>query len=338
MMVPLLRRSVLALALLTAAAPARADDGLGAPRSDAAIDGAILAGAVAAALAPAAIPLRAPARWDTQLLGALDEHAFGQLSHAAAQLSDLALALAIGAPAVYLTGSTIDDADGDRLVLYAEALAVDLALVQIAKHLVHRPRPYVYHRGPAAAALVREEGDDAWRSFYSSHAALSFGAAVAGAYLLGESTTRPTARAVAWGAGFALAAATSNLRVRAGRHFYSDVLVGGLIGAAVGYAVPALHARDEPHAPSRADLTAAGVGLFGGIVASSLVPLRDDGRRRRPHAVMVDRVHVGPIALRDGAGVAISGRVRSRGGGRVPLSRHGAAAGDTAVVADRTER
>ncbi|HEX8112413.1 MAG TPA: phosphatase PAP2 family protein [Kofleriaceae bacterium] len=316
-----MRRSAASmLALLLSATPALADDATGERRADPVVDGAIIAGAVAASLAPMALPLRDRAIWDSQLLGALDGAVCDQFSQRAAQLSDLALVAAIAAPAAYLTGATVDDADGDRLVISGEALAVDLALAQVAKYMVHRPRPYLYNHSREAAQYAAAAGDDGWRSFYSSHAAMSFGAAVAGATLLGAASANPYARAAAWTTGFAVATATSNLRVRAGLHFYSDVILGGLIGSAVGYAVPALHAQGKPYAVSRHDVAMAGVGMIAGAVISEALPLGTPGHTDHPPAVMVDQVHVGPLALRDGGGVAISGRVRSRSWGRVPLS------------------
>jgi membrane-associated phospholipid phosphatase len=314
------RLAAATLALLFLATPALADDATGERRADR-IDGAIIFGAVAASLAPMALPLRDRPMWGTQLLGDLDGAVCNQFSRPAAELSDLTLIATIAAPAAYLTGATIEDAAGDRLVIYGEALAVDLALAQVAKYVVHRPRPYLYNRGSEAVQYAVAAGDDGWRSFYSSHAAMSFGAAVAGAYLLSASNASPYARAAAWATGFTMATATSNLRVRAGLHFYSDVILGGLIGSAVGYAVPALHAKGAPYAVSRQDLAMAGVGIVAGAVISEALPRGNAGHTDHPPPVMVDRVHVGPLALRDGGGVAISGRVRSRSWGRVPLSR-----------------
>src|SRR5215468_6413967 len=314
------RLAAATLALLLLATPALADDATGERRVDR-VDGAIILGAVAASLAPMALPLRNRPMWDTQLFGELDGAVCNQFSRPAAELSDLTLIAAIAAPAAYLTGATIDDAVGDRLVIYGEALAVDLALAQVAKYVVHRPRPYLYNHGREAVQYAAAAGDDGWHSFYSSHAAMSFGAAVAGAYLLSASNANPYARAAAWATGFTMATATSNLRVRAGLHFYSDVILGGLIGSAVGYAVPALHAQGKPYAVTRHDLTMAGAGTLAGIAISEALPLGNPGHTDHPPAVMVDQVHVGPLALRDGGGLAISGRVRSRSWGRVPLSR-----------------
>lgn len=319
------RLAAATLALLSLATPALADDATGARRAGP-VDTAIIAGAVAASLAPMVLPLRNRAMWDTQLLGTVDDAVCEWFSRPASQLSDLTLLAAIAGPAAYLTGATIDDADSDRLVIYGEALAVDLALAQVAKYVVHRPRPYLYNHSAEAGQYAEAAGDDGWRSFYSSHAAMSFGAAVAGAYLLSASNASPYARGAAWATGFAVAAATSNLRVRAGLHFYSDVILGGLIGSAVGYAVPALHAQGKPYAVSRSDLAMAGAGILAGAVVSELLPLATTGPTAHPPAVMVDRVHIGPLALRDGGGLAISGRVRSRSWARVPLSRRPPAA------------
>ena len=41
----------------------------------------------------------------------------------------------------------------------------------------------------------------------------------------------------------ALPALTGYLRIRAGRHYPSDVLVGYLVGGAVGYLIPTLHKK-----------------------------------------------------------------------------------------------
>ena len=82
--------------------------------------------------------------------------------------------------------------------------------------------------------------------------------------------------------------------MRAGRHFYSDIFVGSLVGIGVGYAVPALHATGSPYVPSTADLAAAGGGVLAGVLASELIPLESS-------------VHVAPVAVKDGAGFGFAG-------------------------------
>ena|SRR5215510_8528391 len=154
----MVRPTALVLALASFATPAFADNATGERPVDQTVDGAIVVGAVAASLAPMTLRLRHHGLWDTQLLGELDHAVYDQFSRGAAELSDLMLAVTIAAPAAYLTGPTIDDADGDRLVIYGETLAVDLALAQIAKYAVQRPRPYLYNRRPRGGAVCAGGG------------------------------------------------------------------------------------------------------------------------------------------------------------------------------------
>jgi hypothetical protein len=82
-------------------------------------------------------------------------------------------------------------------------------------------------------------------------------------------------RALWWGAMMGGAAATAHLRVRAGKHFYSDVVVGALVGSAIGILVPRLHG--SRYTPELAEVSAGGAGLALGallplLVASDQVP------------------------------------------------------------------
>ena len=49
------------------------------------------------------------------------------------------------------------------------------------------------------------------------------------------------ARLVIWGAAVTYPAVVGIIRVQEGRHFPSDVIVGYVVGAAIGYVVPVLH-------------------------------------------------------------------------------------------------
>jgi hypothetical protein len=63
-----------------------------------------------------------------------------------------------------------------------------------------------------------------------------------------------------------LAGTTAQLRVRAGRHYRTDIWVGSAVGTAIGVAVPALHGAIPRLSAS--ELGVAGgalvLGLFGG--------------------------------------------------------------------------
>ena len=252
------------------------------------------------------IPIRSRDPWNSELVG-IDEEVRDNFSPRAMTVADAGLGLSLGTPAIYLMGSSIDDADGDKLLVYGQSIAVNALLAGTMKRLVQRPRPYTYSRDPLAIKFAKSAGDDAYLSFYSGHSALSFGAAVTGAYLLGASGESETATSVAWGTGLAMAAMTATMQVRAGKHFPSDVLVGSAVGIAVGYLVPALQADDKPYAPSGQDVAAAATGIVGGILFASLLPL---GKRKselddRPAAASLG---FSPMAVQGGGiGFAITG-------------------------------
>ena len=48
-----------------------------------------------------------------------------------------------------------------------------------------------------------------------------------------------------WIGTHALAATTAYLRVHAGKHFWTDVMVGAAVGSGLGLLIPWLHERNE---------------------------------------------------------------------------------------------
>jgi membrane-associated phospholipid phosphatase len=126
------------------------------------------------------------------------------------------------------------------LVLEATVLAADVN--EVTKLLVARERPYV-RTVQAGEAGRRRHTDDDDVSFFSGHATEAFALAAA-------TGTVATMRGYRWAPlpwvfGGGLAAGTGYLRVAADRHWLTDVLVGTIVGVAIGVAVPLLF-----HAPA----------------------------------------------------------------------------------------
>jgi membrane-associated phospholipid phosphatase len=299
--------AVVAVLVCAAATPAIADPIVAGHHVDRPVDAAVTIAAIGAGLGLSLLPIREDRElWHRELFGAADGAVHDNFSRRAAIASDGLLAVSVAAPVIYLTGTTIDDADGDRMLIYSESLAVNFALFQGVKRLVQRPRPYLYSTSPEVARYANAQGDDAHVSFYSGHAATSFCAATTGAYLVAASSASRGERAAAWASGFAVAGATANLRVRAGKHFYSDVVVGAVVGIAIGYVVPALHADAGAYLPDTLDVIAAAAGLLGGVAISQLLPLggSEAGHLGPPSRV---QLHLGPAPLASGVIVSIAG-------------------------------
>ena len=126
--------------------------------------------------------------------------------------------------------------------LYSEVFLVNLGMTALVKNTVRRARPFVYDPN---TQLEEQMTKSARTSFYSGHtsetAAMCFLTASLYADYHPESKWKP----VVWTAAAVLPAAAGILRMRAGKHFPSDVITGYVTGAAVGYFLPKIHLRKK---------------------------------------------------------------------------------------------
>ena len=149
------------------------------------------------------------------------------LPHAASLLDAM-----INRPSDGLTGAFVDSA------VLLETISVTFLLTDVVKYSVRRPRPYMYD--PSASEAERGEVNSTL-SFFSGHTAPSFSMATAYSYLF--TLRHPDSPWVApvWIGTHALATTTALMRVLAGRHYWSDVAVGAVVGSAIGFTVPYVH-------------------------------------------------------------------------------------------------
>src|SRR6185503_9514255 len=118
-------------------------------------------------------------------------------------------------------------------------------------------------------AIPRRAGTEDYVSFYSGHTGFAFSSALSGAYLFSLRSPDPWARRVMWASELGLAGATATLRIVAGRHYPSDVLVGLVAGAAFGVGVPWLHGYRELPGGFGSDVVWGLAGLGAGVALSS---------------------------------------------------------------------
>jgi membrane-associated phospholipid phosphatase len=177
----------------------------------------------------------------------------------AATVSTIGLGVAIGYAFLDPLLSGVRDGWDAALVdamMYAESLTTTLALTDITKIAVRRPRPLAYTEQAAldAAGHCTMTGcngsitsTDATLSFFSGHASTVgavTGTATYLAFMRSPKSWRPW---VTMALGTLLTAGVSYERVRAGAHFPTDVIAGSLAGACVGVLIPHLHRRAEEH-------------------------------------------------------------------------------------------
>lgn len=128
--------------------------------------------------------------------------------------------------------------------MFAECYLLDYGAKTFLKVAALRKRPYMYYEGYPTDAL--DDGDFEF-SLPSGHTTDSF----MGAGFLTYTFCRwyPTSR---WkvpviAASYTVAVSTAVLRVASGNHFLSDVVLGSLLGSAIGYGVPILHELVASH-------------------------------------------------------------------------------------------
>jgi hypothetical protein len=155
----------------------------------------------------------------------------------AATLSDLvafgllpASTLGMSLGAVGMGGGCPLEAVEDVVVM-GESVALAAVINQTTKFLSARERPYA--RDEAGADR------DGNLSFFSGHATMAFSLATSAGVIASLKGERSAP--VVWATGLTLALTTAYARVAADKHYFSDVLVGALVGTTVGIAVPLFH-------------------------------------------------------------------------------------------------
>ncbi len=126
--------------------------------------------------------------------------------------------------------------------------ALTVGLTTVTKALAGRIRPYAYNGSMSPEERFRvtsREGPDVFFSFFSGHASFAFAAATFSSTLVTDIHGSSTASNLMWGGTLGLAGLTAYARVRAGMHFPTDVLVGGVVGAAVGILLPRSFQKEE---------------------------------------------------------------------------------------------
>jgi membrane-associated phospholipid phosphatase len=204
------------------------------------VDAGVAAVSAAAILVPYVLSSRiimpsCPCSRDS--VNAFDRGAIGWHSDAADWISTATVGLALGVPVIadWLALKEVRPWLED-LGVFVEVALVNGALVTGTKYLIQRPIPLVY----SDPRLATDAGN--YRSFYSGHTSLAFAALSAASVTIDRRyglTWEP------WAVTVILGSSVAAERVLAGRHFYSDVIIGAATGTLVGVVVTRAHLRSR---------------------------------------------------------------------------------------------
>ena len=168
----------------------------------------------------------------------IDRYSTRQYSHRAHKISNAFFYPSFALPLTLLAGEQSRENFGEAGIICLETLALNAALTNVTKMLFKRTRPLAYNDGyPFAEKLTR----NARTSFISGHASFTAAMSFLTAKLYTDFYPENKNKGVVWASACIIPAVTGYLRVKAGKHFITDVLAGFVVGAAVGYLVPELH-------------------------------------------------------------------------------------------------
>ncbi|MEQ9289011.1 MAG: phosphatase PAP2 family protein [Cyclobacteriaceae bacterium] len=174
----------------------------------------------------------------------LDRNVVNNNSETAASYSDFFRTSMTLLPIYFLSNHHTKEDIWPLVAMSLEVFSTTFGMTSLAKNLAKRPRPFTYN---PSVSLDRKLKVDAKRSFFSGHTSHTaaftfFMAKVVADY---HPNMKKGLKAMMWGGAVIIPATTAYLRVKAGRHFPTDVLAGYATGAFIGFIVPHLHKKKE---------------------------------------------------------------------------------------------
>lgn len=171
----------------------------------------------------------------------LDRAATYNWSKPIARVSDAFLYTSFAVPFVLLADRKIRKDYLKIGLMYGEVIALTGALTSLTKNLVKRPRPLVYNE---LVDLHYKQEKDAQYAFFSGHTSATAAMCFMTAKIFQDYNKGNKAIPWVWAAAATIPAVTGVLRQQAGKHFWTDVVTGYLVGAAIGVLIPELHRTD----------------------------------------------------------------------------------------------
>ena len=178
-------------------------------------------------------------------LNPLDVNKFDRIAIGTTQDDDLGDGLLFASYLMPFTFLANDDARkdfGNLAIMYGEVLLINASINGIIKGLTKRIRPFAYHK---ESPLDEKATVNARLSFYSGHVSITAANSFFTATVLNEYLTNKTTKAIIWTAAFLYPAVVGFSRINTHWHFPTDVIVGYIVGAAIGYLIPLIHKRGD---------------------------------------------------------------------------------------------
>jgi membrane-associated phospholipid phosphatase len=169
-------------------------------------------------------------------INAFDRSAVHHYSYSSKKASDYLLFGSLVAPSFLFIDSKMRKDAGVKVVIYLETVALTATEVSLVKSLIDRARPFVYNPDVPMSEKLKP---DANCSFFSGHTAMT----ASSTFFMASMATGVYGHRYDW-TWFAAAVPpllTGYFRYSAGRHFFTDILAGFIVGSFNGFIVSQLH-------------------------------------------------------------------------------------------------
>jgi len=153
-------------------------------------------------------------------------------------LSDILLYSSIFFPALLYSKDKIRSDSQNFTFIWLQAFGLNLGLTDLTKTIFGRKRPYLYGN---KATMKEKLKSDNQRSFFSGHTSVSAVSCFIMAQMFKDYYPNSKYSNYLWILAGTVPALTGYMRVKAGKHFYTDVIVGYFVGASIGILIPSLH-------------------------------------------------------------------------------------------------
>lgn len=164
----------------------------------------------------------------------------------AARLSDIVINSSLAIPLVMALHPNMREDYGMITFLTFQTYLLSDGFTAWTKYAVRRPRPFTYLDPSLHPDLPGAlKGYDSRLSFFSGHTSGTATATFLAAQLFDTYWPNHKARPFVWLGAALLPALSGYLRVRAGKHYPSDVVAGYVVGASIGLINPWLHRRNR---------------------------------------------------------------------------------------------
>lgn len=152
--------------------------------------------------------------------------------------ADLLLYCSLFLPLTFFAHEETRKDVGTLVVLAGEVFVFQLGLNYMAKVLAERTRPYCYNDN---TSITEKTTVNAKLSFYSGHTSTTAAMSFFVARVFSDYLSNPNTKFIIWTSAVIYPALTGLLRVDSGSHFPTDILIGYITGALIGYFIPVLH-------------------------------------------------------------------------------------------------